>query len=330
MSNAILCGMASEVLRISAVPITTLGAFLEAAFAHPTGDLQELARYAGFSESTARRAVPTLETLGIVVRRPDGCYSVGVDGVARGMSDQDKNAVLRRALLGLRPFEALIEGISLGEPERDAIRKALLLLELHEGDAAKLATLLRFGEDLGIIEYRNGQAALVPDFEPSTGDDFVPVSAQGIESEAKARLFNARRLGRGANNYLDEIDRGLLADALLKHESDPRKSVDAAGQALEDFLRHVADDRGLSGDAKKASGAGQLANLLHAKGVIHSHQQKLVDAVATIRNATAHRKDKRTLTPWELTSFGAFSAFSMTLTAIRSIHAYTPGGRQTI
>ena len=78
------------------------------------------------------------------------------------------------------------------------------------------------------------------------------------------------------------------------------------------------------------SGAGQLANLLYTKGVIHNHQQKMVDATATIRNATAHRKDRKTLTPWELTAFGAFTALSMTLTTVRSIHMYITTGNQTI
>lgn len=312
------------------MPIKTLGAFLEAVFAHPADDLQQLANYAGFSQSTARRAVPTLETLGIVVRSADGCYSVTVDGVARGMSDDDKDAVLRRALLGLRPFEALVEGIALGEPEHDAIRKARLLLGLPESDANKLEALLRYGDDLGIIERRDGRVTLASEFEPAADGGFVPLSTEDIESEARARLFNARTLGRDANNYLDEVDRGLLAEALLNHTSDPRKAVELAGQALEDFLRHVAADGGLAAEAKKSSGAGQLANVLHSKGVMHNHHQKLVDAVSTVRNATAHRKDKKTLTTWELSSFGAFSAVAMAMTAIRSIHEYTSRGRQTI
>ena len=39
------------------------------------------------------------------------------------------------------------------------------------------------------------------------------------------RLYNARSLGRDANNYLDETDRELLAAGLLTHETNPRKSV---------------------------------------------------------------------------------------------------------
>lgn len=322
--------MPNSTLRLTQLPIATLGAFVEACATHETSDLQELATFAGFSYSTARKAVPALETVGVIARTGDGPYVLAVEGVTRGMSEDAMQQIIRRAILGFRPFEMLIEGIALGEAEGVAIRKTLLLLGLPESETSKLQTLLRWGADLGIVEVRDGQLRLVTNLATENVDELGALSAADTESEAKARLFNARRLGRDANNYLDEVDRGLLADALLKYEGDARGSIDASGQALEDFLRHVANDRGLGSEAKKASGTGQLSNVLYTKGVIHSHQQKMVDAVATVRNATAHRKDKKTLTPWELTSFGAFSAISMTLTAIRSIHQYTEKGRQTI
>jgi hypothetical protein len=129
---------------------------------------------------------------------------------------------------------------------------------------------------------------------------------------------------------LDETDRKLLADALLAYVAKPRDSVEKAGQAVEDFLREVAGDQGLASDAGKLNGIGQLANLLHTKGVIHNHHQKLADAVSTARNAAAHRKDKKTMTPWTITPLAAFTAYSTALTVIRSVHQYTTSGRQVL
>ncbi len=63
---------------------------MEAAAAHPTSELTHLAGFAGFGPSTARKAVPTLETLGIVKRDDTGAYSVTVEGVGRGISDEAK------------------------------------------------------------------------------------------------------------------------------------------------------------------------------------------------------------------------------------------------
>jgi hypothetical protein len=328
--DATLYCMVASTIRVNAVPVETLGAFVEACAAHSTSDLEQLGSYAGFSRSTARKAVPSLETLNIVVRGSDGTYAVAVDGVTRGMPDEAKIQIIRQSLLGFRPFEVLIEGIALGERKRDAIRKTMLLLGLPSSESAKFEILIRWAQDLGILESSDDSVALVAGLTSQTADELGALSRADVESEAKARLFNSRRLGRNANNYLDEVDRGLLADALLKYEADPRKSVDASGQALEDFLRHVADDAGYATEARKASGAGQLANLLYTKAVIHNHHQKVVDAVATVRNATSHRKDKKTLAPWELTEFGAFGALVGALTAIRSIHEYVKKGKQTI
>ena len=325
-----ICAVLGSTLRLAEVPVATLGAFLEACAAHPTDDLGDLSEFAGFSRSTGRKAVPTLESLALVKRDGSGRFAATTEGVRRGMDVAVRDQLIRRGLLGYRPFEMLVEGLALGEEPDVAIRKTLRLLELPQSDAPKLRTLLRWGEDLGILESENGRVKLIAELEPDAVEAVGSLAPGDVESEAKARLFNARRLGREANNYLDETDRALLADALLKHESDPRGSIDSSGQALEDFLREVAGDKGLGQQAGKLNGAGQLADMLRVNAAIHSHHQKMVEGAATLRNATAHRKDKKTLAPWELTPGGAFAAHAMTLTAIRSIHYYAKNGRQTI
>lgn len=312
------------------MPVPTLGAFLEACATHPTDDLADLSEFAGFSISTGKRAIPTLESFSLVTRDGSGRFVSTADGVRRGMDAEARDQVIRRGLLGFRPFELLVEGLALGEDVDVTVRKTLRLLDLPQSEASKLRMLLNWGEDLRVLERENGRVRLIAELSPAAVDATGHVSSEDVESEAKARLFNARRLGRDANHYLDETDRGLLAEALLSAGSDPRKSVDASGQAMEDFLREVANEKGLGQQTRKLNGAGQLANLLASNVVIHSHHQKMVDAAATMRNATAHRKDKKTLTPWELTEGGAFTAHAMTLTAIRSIHHYASNGRQTI
>jgi hypothetical protein len=312
------------------VPIGTLAAFLVACAAHPSSDIEEVARFAGFSTATARRALPSLETLGLVTRDGDGIWRATADGVARGMSPESATLVIRHALQGSRPFEALCEGLALGEDAATASRKAALALGLDGVASERLAILLRWGVDLGILEDSDDGLRLRPELQVSAVPGTPLLSTADLESEARARLYNARQLGRVANNYLDETDRKLLADALLAYVAKPRDSVEKAGQAVEDFLREVAGDQGLASDAGKLNGIGQLANLLHTKGVIHNHHQKLADAVSTARNAAAHRKDKKTMTPWTITPLAAFTAYSTALTVIRSVHQYTTSGRQVL
>jgi hypothetical protein len=217
-----------------------------------------------------------------------------------------------------------------GERQIPESRKATLLLGLTNGAADKFDVLTRLGLSLGILAGDGSALTLAPELMPAAADDLVVVTPADIESEAKARLFNARWLGRQVHNMLDEVDRQLLCDGLLKFRSDPRKSVDSTGQALEDFLREIATRNGHAAEAKKMNGSGQLAALLVSKGLIHSHHQKVAEAVSTVRNATSHRKDKKTLAPWTITELGAFATLAQTLTAIRSIGEYTTNGRQTI
>lgn len=318
-------------LRIYGVPIPTLIAFLEAAASHPHRDPSQIGSFAGFSNSTARRAIPVLESLGLVERGAEGKLVCRADTVRRGMKPDSARLVLRRALNGYRPFEAVCEGLQWGEHPTDAIRKAALLLGIDKSESPKFKVLLRWGIELGILNpEEDGSLKLSAEVATESGKEFGIIEIEDVESEARARLYNAKRLGREANNFLDEVDRQLLVDSLLSYRSDPGESVEKAGQALEDFLRQVAEAKELGPEARKCTGASQLAGLLVSRGVIHSHHQKLVDPIGTVRNAKAHRKDKRTLAPWEITEFAAFWAFAGALTSIRSVFEFVNGGRQTI
>ena len=324
------CPAMTDALRLMDVPVPTMCAFLEASAVHATSDLTELAEFAGFSPSTAKRAVPSLETLGLLRRSDSSGYKPVAEGLRRGMSADAMQQVMRRSLLSFRGFELLLEGLALEEPVDVAVRKTLLLLGRPQSESTKLRILLRWGKEVELLAEENDGFHLVRELTPSALEAPGSLSTDDLSSEAKARLFNARRLGREANNRLDQTDRDLLADALIHAESDPRKAVDAAGQALEDFLRELARDHGVEAKAKKLNGSGQLATMLVTEGRLHSHHQKMVEASSTMRNATAHRKDKKTLTPWEMTAGGAFSAHAITLTAIRSIHYFDTNGSQTI
>jgi hypothetical protein len=317
-------------IRVVNVPLSTLRAFLESVAAHPHQDIASVAAFAGFSETTGKRALQGLAALGLVERDTSGLFTCTVETVTRGMTQDAGNLVLRRGLLGYRPFAALCEGLALGEGRRDAIRKAARLLGIPSRHEAAFDILIKWALELGILTEIDLDLQLAA--EVAVAPTTLPpvLREEDVESEAKARLYNALRLGQGANNYLDEIDRQLLADALLLHSSKPTDSVEKSGQALEDFLREVARTHGVGAEAAKASGAGQLASLLVGKGVLHTHHQKLVDAIYTARNATAHRKDRKTLAPWEITPFGGFWALSGTLVTIRSIFMFVNQGSQTI
>ena len=189
---------------------------------------------------------------------------------------------------------------------------------------------MKWGLELGTLSGDCEVPQLAPEISVDAQRALDLMQPADVESEAKARLFNTRRIGRNANDFLDEVDRQLLAEALLGLQTKPNESVEKAGQALEDFLRQVAIDQGLGAEAKKCNGAGQLGSRLLGKRVIHNHQQKLIDAASMFRNAKTHKKDKKTLKPWRITGDGAFSAVIATLTCIRSIYQYVYHRRQLL
>ena len=316
-------------MALQRVPISTLVSFLEAVGAHPHSDLAVIGNFAGnLSATTARRAMSALITLRLCERVADGRYVCNSPEVKRGMSDADARQVIRRALQSQRAFEAICEALALDEDEQTAIRRTAITADGFNG--TDLTILINWGEELGILNRTLGRLSLAPEIAPDKLDQFGVISAQDVESEAKARLYNANRIGRDAYNFLDETDRYLLAEATLNYSSDPHISVERSGKALEDYLREICGKQGLSAESASCNGAGQLGSLLVGKKLIHSHHNQFIQAVATARNTTAHSKDKKTLKPWDITPHGAFWALTGTLTIIRSIHSYMNGGNQTL
>lgn len=317
-------------MRLYDVSVSSLCAVLEAAAANPGADLDAIAKFSGYGRRTAREALWSLVTLNLVVDNGDGTYNASESGISRGMGEEAFRMQVAGGLLSFRPFEAICEGLAYNEPSDLAMKRATVRLAIEEQDEPRLLILLKWAQDLGLVIFADGKWLLSKGIDTGAQETLSLLSPEDIESEAKARLFIARRLGRDAYGFLDFADRGLLARSLLEIHSDPGQAVEDTSKALEDYLREVCNDRGLSDKAKKLNGPSQLANMMVAEGLIHGHQSKLVDSVSAVRAAKAHKKDKKTLAPWVITDHGAFATTMLTLTAIRCLHEYVYGGRQLI
>jgi len=280
-------------LDIQRVPLSTLASFMLAIASHPHSKEDVIAKFAGdMSMATAKRTIPVLLALGLVSRDTAGMYQCTKTEVRRGMPNDEALLVIRRALHNFRPFEAICEGVMFGESESEAIRRASIILSVE--NPGVLDVLVKWGEELGIFVRENGAIRLAPELVSRTASVAVAgLSSRDITSEAAARLYNASRIGRDANNFLDEIDRTLLAKAQLECPISPDDSLEKSGKALEDYLREVAGVKGLTAEAAKCSGAGQLGSMLVGQGVIHTHLNQIVQAISTSRNMTAHHKDKK-------------------------------------
>lgn len=315
--------------RIWPMSIDTLHKTLQAVAAHPNSDVAALASFAGLGDSTVAKATTALCALALVSLGERG-YICTEPKITRGTSLETVRQVIRKALLNYRPFESVCEGLALGEPIEDAIRKASVLLGISAGDRPRFHTLQKWGLELLLLQEKNGEVRLAPEIAPVSSAPSMFIKPSDVESEAKARLYVASRVGRDAYNALDENNRGLLADALLVISVKPSDAVEKAGQAVENYLRELCGQQELAADAAKLNGGSQVASLLASKTLIHSHQVKLVDSVSMLRSAKAHHKDKKTLVPWHITEEGALASFFSAVTAIKSIDAYITKGDQVL
>jgi len=222
----------------------------------------------------------------------------------------------------------LCEGLAAGEGIEESARHTSVALHLGSKGEANLELLVQWGVEFGIFT-GTGSISLADDIQASV-EALAGMPVEGMTSQAEARLYISTVLGRDAFDELDEVDRGLLAKAVTECDSDPFASVEASGQALEDYLRELCGRHDLAFEASKLNGAGQLANLLQSHDLIHPHHVKLVDSASMLRNAKAHKKDKKTVAPWIITSRGARTAFGTTVTAIGSISEWVSNGRQIL
>ena len=312
-------------VRLYPASLATMYSLLRATAAHPGARAAELARFAGLGESTTARAISTAVALGVIRRDAGGGLHAEDVSVTRAATDETLANVFRRALIAYRPFESICEGLALGESVSESTRKAAVLLRLSEHDVSRLNVVLKWGEELGILQRVGNQLGLAIDMAQVVNAAAPLLTNADVESEAKARLYVATRLGRELYDKLDEHNRQLLAGAVLDIAPEPSRAVERAGQALENWLRELATNSGFGAEAKTMNGAGQLASLLVGKSLIHTHQQKLVDCVSTLRNAKAHHKDKKTLAPWLITDAGAVVGVSSTLAVMLSIHEFLKG-----
>lgn len=200
--------MSSTVIRISSVSVSMLMRILEATAAHPNADVDNVAEYAGTGNSTAARALSSLQDLGLVRREEAGQFVCNSADVRRGMDEGTLQQIIRRALIAYRPFEAVCEGLALDESLDIATRKASALLGISQGDQKKLDILIRWAKTLNILEEDDaGEVTLFLDSGFRRQVEQHIITAEDVESEVKARLYVAGKLGRQAYNVLDEAEK---------------------------------------------------------------------------------------------------------------------------
>lgn len=210
-----------------------------------------------------------------------------------------------------------------------SLRKAAALANDQEMSVSQPAHLLRWGEELGIL-CKTGAAQYRVATEIKLAERNLVASgvlSRDLDSEMAANLFISEQLGVEAFNFLDRQERLRLVDAFLENADDPEKSCEDSGKTVENFLRLVANHCGVP--VHDCTGITQLADRLAAKNrsAIHPHHRSMCSAVAAIRAASAHDRDKLTNEPWHKSPEMALACGLLTLRIIRSVYAWACGSR---
>jgi hypothetical protein len=319
--------MKTSLSKFKRVPLATLRGVLRSCAIHKGASTDAIARSCDIGESTVSKALVVLLEVGLVEGDSSG-WLCGSTVLGRTSGDVAVDAIIRDAVLAYRPFESICEGLLAGEDFDQAVRHTAVAFSLDRHAEVSLRLFLQWGVELGVL---TGGDAVELSADLTAGvKSLAAMPVAAVSSAAETRLYISTLLGRDAFDELDEVDRGLLTTTVSECDCNPAASVEASGQALEDYLRELSGSKGHAGEACKLNGAGQLGGLLRQHDLIHPHHVKLIDSISMLRNAKAHKKDKQTVTPWNITSLGARTAFGTTALAIKSIHDWVSDGRQTL
>lgn len=292
------------------------------AWTAPAG-VARLAEFGGIGLNTVRRVLHNLQILRIVCEAGDGLYAL-IDAIAPENADEQRH-LLRASIQDFPLFHRVCQFLDLGESTEAALRKAAAVAGDEEMNCSEAVRLVRWGEQLGILsKISTGRYELATQIKLVERDRIGSgLLSRDLDSEMAATLFISDQLGPEAFNFLDKEERLRLIHAFLNYADDPEQSCEDAGKTLENFLRLVGGRSGVP--VHDCTGITQLADRLAAKNrlVIHPHHRSLCSAVAAVRAASAHDRDRLTSVPWRKTWEMAFICGLLTLRTMKSIHAWT-------
>lgn len=294
-------------------------------------DIEAIADFAGFGLSTVRNAINNASYFGLTTpSKNGGVLTIKITEDYRPkLSKAEQLAVVRKHLQSWEFFQVICEFLYLGETISGAIRKAAALNGLSGVDLASLTPLLNLAVELNLLE-RDGKSFKLSATIPKSPTPEAGILTAQLDSEMAASLFVSSRLGSDVFHALEKLEQSRLTNAVLHHASNPEKSCEDAGKALESYLRVVGT--GAGHDLKAFNGLGEIADFLAGAGrtVIHPKHRDLIKATSTLRNCSAHERDKLTNQPWRKTPEMALSNAIWTLHLMRSVAAWVHRREQVL
>lgn len=293
-----------------------------------TLDRQVVEKALSVSPEVARRAIAAAQQLGFIRADGPGRFSFCADDAIQYAKKSDLPLFYKKQLLTYPPFLIFVTQLSQEFEPFDAAAFTVAVLDMDTAPTTALKVLRNWGTLSGLLESRSG--VLIPTFHPATLLDFGFIRRlnEAMESDARVRTFVIQELG--ADLVADMSKRGLgdfpvaLADALLRHESEPRRVGDPVGSKVESYLAT------LFATPVQGNSLSDLATKLEQQGIILTSHRNLLLGLAGFRNPASHGPDKRTQKPWNVTPRGSLVGQVLAIVALRSIYLWIHAKKQEV
>jgi len=284
---------------------------------------KDIAFHCNLSEGTSRKALLNLSGLGLSAKGDEGFFYLVPS--EESSSCRKSKELLKKYLQNYRPFELFCELLLRGENVEDAKRKTISILKWSKRNPSDLNPLLKMGEDLGLLIKKDDRYFIAKNITKKVKKIKEHFSVK-LKSEFEVGLYISNRVTSECFQFMGKPERERLIGAFINADSDPEKSCENSGKALENFLRIIMDKENIS--HSKFNGLLQLANEMVRIGLIHPKQKELCASINAIRTTSAHDRDKLTNKPWRKSPEIAYDMFSLTLNTMRSIFLFWKNKKQ--
>jgi hypothetical protein len=203
-----------------------------------------------------------------------------------------KAVILRFHLEAFRPYALFRDRLVAGETPESAARqvgvKYGLAADTHEIERA----LKDFGAYCKGLSYSEDQT-LRAHVNTELLAELLAIHQEVLDDRAAVQAHILDRVGPDAAGFLSGPAMDSLVDGYLSliKDRDPRASVFHLGNAIEQFLKDLADREPALTVPKKVKTMGQYAQLLKDSERLRSKQYQIVMALVGLRNAADHQGD---------------------------------------
>ncbi|NVM29189.1 MAG: hypothetical protein HWN65_10130 [Candidatus Helarchaeota archaeon] len=302
--------------QIPDVSITTCLDVLEAILnSEAPLSLDRISKYINKSTSYTRRALIFLNQLGFIFEKKTEWKTSDIAKKVKLANLEQKKLIVGNVLLKYKPFLMFCNFVLNDNITKEAARKVKTLFDVDSREEVVQRVLLNSGIFSGIIKKDKNKIQISLKSE-KIPDSFTEELEKAIQDEFFTRIFLSQKLGDDLFNFLVEDEIENIIYGFLNYQTNPKQAISTSGQAFEDFLRRIGEEKFGCGSC---SGIGQLISFLRNKKLIDKSHVDLGNAINRMRLLSSHSKEKETLELWNIHPDSAIESILLMLSLMRSI-----------